>query len=157
MDIEIKELNKANYERLSKMMIFNIITVSHLVGRNTNKELARMGYTLQVEQLQILFVVYLREGNSPSQQEIANFTQKDKGGIQRSVQTLARDGYVRIVADDHDRRKNLIELTPAGKQVVSKMMESIEDIDRRMTASISKEEIDSLITIVRKLSNVIKE
>jgi len=37
------------------------------------------------------------------------------------------------------------------------MMESIEDIDRRMTASISKEEIDSLISIVRKLSNVIKE
>ncbi len=67
MNIEVKELNKANYERLTKMMLFNIITVAHLVGRNTNKELAKMGYTLQVEQLQILFVVYLREGNSLSQ------------------------------------------------------------------------------------------
>ncbi|GLU55346.1 MarR family winged helix-turn-helix transcriptional regulator [Dyadobacter frigoris] len=157
MDIEVKELNKANYERLSKMMLFNIITVAHLVGRNTNKELAKMGYTLQVEQLQILFVVYLREGNSPSQQEIANFTQKDKGGIQRSVQTLSRDGYVRIVGDSNDRRKNLIELTPAGKLVVTRMMESIEDIDRRMTASISQDEIDSLISIVRKISKVMKE
>lgn len=157
MDIEVKELNKANYERLSKMMLFNIITVSHLVGRNTNKELAKMGYTLQVEQLQILFVVYLREGNSPSQQEIANFTQKDKGGIQRSVQTLARDGYVRIVGDSNDRRKNLIELTPAGKMVVTTMMESIEDIDRRMTASISQEEISSLISIVKKISKILKE
>ncbi|WP_254560726.1 MarR family winged helix-turn-helix transcriptional regulator [Dyadobacter diqingensis] len=157
MNIEVKELNKANYERLSKMMLFNILNVSHLIGRNTNKELAKMGYTLQVEQLQILFVVYLREGNSPSQQEIANFSQKDKGGIQRSVQTLARDGYVRIVSDSHDRRKNLIELTPAGKMVVTKMMESIEDIDRRMTASISQEEIESLISIVRKISNVVKE
>jgi DNA-binding MarR family transcriptional regulator len=157
MNIEVKELNKANYERLSKMMLFNILNVSHLIGRNTNKELAKMGYTLQVEQLQILFVVYLREGNSPSQQEIANFSQKDKGGIQRSVQTLSRDGYVRIVSDSHDRRKNLIELTPAGKMVVTKMMESIEDIDRRMTASISQEEIESLISIVRKISNVVKE
>ncbi|TKT92582.1 winged helix-turn-helix transcriptional regulator [Dyadobacter frigoris] len=139
------------------MMLFNIITVAHLVGRNTNKELAKMGYTLQVEQLQILFVVYLREGNSPSQQEIANFTQKDKGGIQRSVQTLSRDGYVRIVGDSNDRRKNLIELTPAGKLVVTRMMESIEDIDRRMTASISQDEIDSLISIVRKISKVMKE
>lgn len=157
MNIEVKELNKANYERLSKMMLFNILNVSHLIGRSTNKELAKMGYTLQVEQLQILFVVYLREGNSPSQQEIANFSQKDKGGIQRSVQTLSRDGYVRIVSDSHDRRKNLIELTPAGKMVVTKMMESIEDIDRRMTASISQEEIESLISIVRKISNVVKE
>lgn len=157
MDIEVKELNKANYERLSRMMLFNIITVSHLVGRNTNKELAKMGYTLQVEQLQILFVVYLREGNSPSQQEIANFTQKDKGGIQRSIQTLARDGYVRIVGDSSDRRKNLIELTPAGKMVATRMIESIEDIDRRMTASISQEEINSLISIVGKISKVMKE
>ncbi|WP_159476244.1 MarR family winged helix-turn-helix transcriptional regulator [Dyadobacter sp. 3J3] len=157
MEIEVKDLNKANYERLSKMMLFNIITVSHLVGRNTNKELAKMGYTLQVEQLQILFVVYLREGNSPSQQEIANFTQKDKGGIQRSIQTLSRDGYVRIVGDSNDRRKNIIELTPAGKMVVTKMMESIEDIDRRMTASISQEEIDSLISIVKKISKILKE
>ena len=60
MNIEVKELNKANYERLSKMMLFNILNVSHLIGRSTNKELAKMGYTLQVEQLQILFVVYLR-------------------------------------------------------------------------------------------------
>jgi len=157
MEIEIKELNQANYERLSKLMLFNIINVSHLVGRSTNKELAKMGYTLQVEQLQILFVVHLREGNSPSQQDIANFSQKDKGGIQRSVQTLSRDGYIRIVSDSNDRRKNLVELTPAGKQVVTKMMESIEDIDRKMTASITKEEIDSLISIVRKISNVIKE
>ncbi|MDQ6479277.1 MarR family winged helix-turn-helix transcriptional regulator [Dyadobacter sp. LHD-138] len=157
MDIEVKELNQANFERLSRMMLFNILNVSHLIGRNTNKELAKMGYTLQVEQIQILFFVYLREGNSPSQQEIANFSQKDKGGIQRSVQTLLRDGYVRIVSDSHDRRKNLIELTPAGKMVVTKMMESIEDIDRRMTASISQEEIDALISIVRKISNIVKE
>jgi DNA-binding MarR family transcriptional regulator len=157
MNIETKELNQANYERLSKLMLFNIINVSHLVGRSTNKELAKMGYTLQVEQLQILFIVYLREGNSPSQQDIANFSQKDKGGIQRSVQTLSRDGYIRIVSDSNDRRKNLVELTPAGKQVVTKMMESIEDIDRKMTASITKEEIDSLISIIRKISNVIKE
>lgn len=157
MDIEVKELNQANFERLSKMMLFNILNVSHLIGRNTNKELAKMGYTLQVEQIQILFFVYLREGNSPSQQEIANFSQKDKGGIQRSVQTLSRDGYVRIVSDAHDRRKNLIELTPAGKMVVTKMMESIEDIDRRMTASISQEEIDALISIVRKISSIVKE
>jgi len=157
MNIETNELNQANYERLSRLMLFNILNVSHLVGRNTNKELAKMGYSLQVEQLQILFVVYLREGNPPSQQDIANFSQKDKGGIQRSIQTLSRDGYVRIVADSHDRRKNLIELTPAGKLVVTKMMEAIEDIDKKLTLSISKEEIDSLLSIVRKITNVIKE
>lgn len=157
MNTEFKELNQANFERLSRLMLFNILTVSHLIGRKTNKDLVKMGYSIQVEQLPILFVAYLREGNAPSQQDIANFTQKDKGGIQRSVQTLSRDGYIRIVADSKDRRKNLVELTPAGKHVVTKMMEAIEDIDQKMTSLISKEEIDTLLITVRKITNILKE
>jgi len=55
-----------------------------------------------------------------SQQEIANLLQKDKSGIQRTIKTLERDGYLRVQQDDIDRRKNLIQLTAAGKHIMEK-------------------------------------
>ena len=142
-------------ERMGRLSIFVITHLGHLLGRMANRELVRSGFSLQIEQLPILFTAYFSGANLLSQQEIANLLQKDKSGIQRSIRTLERDGYLRIINDAVDRRKNLIQLTPAGKMAVEKVIEATERIDKQVTDQLSATELDVFLTTLRKISSLL--
>jgi MarR family transcriptional repressor of mepA len=90
-----------------------------------------------------------------SQQEIANLLQKDKSGIQRSIRTLERDGYLRVVPDSVDRRKNMIRLTPAGKMVIEQAIQTTEALDRQIMSQLSQEERDAFLATTRKIITLI--
>lgn len=142
--------------RMGNLSIFLISQVGHLVAKRANRELVRSGFTLQIEQIPILFTIYFAGDGLLSQQEIANMLQKDKSGIQRSIRTLERDGYLRISSDDVDRRKNLIQLTPAGKLVIDKAIETAEHIDKQITDQLNADEVRSLLTTLRKISTLLE-
>ena len=143
--------------QLSRLAVFNINHVAHLLARKTNRELAKLGFPLQFEQLPILFVAYFSGAELPSQQEIANLIQKDKSGVQRSIRTLERDGYLRVVADDADRRKNLIQLTPAGKLIVEKILETAEALDQQLTSQMAPDEVKTLMSTLQKISTLLDQ
>ncbi|AUD04549.1 MarR family winged helix-turn-helix transcriptional regulator [Spirosoma pollinicola] len=143
--------------QMSQFVTFNINAVAHLMTRKTNRELAKLGYSLQFEQLPVLFVAHFWGSDLPSQQEIANQLQKDKSGIQRSIRTLERDGYLRVVADSADRRKNLIQLTPAGKLIIQKVMETAELFDQQLTSQLTPEEVQSLLSVLKKISTILDQ
>lgn len=137
---------------LGQLLTFNINQVSHLFIRKVNRELSKSGSSLQIEQFPILFLIAHSTEGSLSQQEIANFLQKDKSGIQRSIRTLERDGYLRITADDNDRRKNLVQLTPAGKLTIEKISERAATINQEITSQLTAEEVSTLLTLLKKIS-----
>ena len=149
------DLQQRMLERMGRMSIFTLTHLGHLLGRMANRELVRSGFTLQIEQLPILFTTYFSGTNLLSQQEIANLLQKDKSGIQRSIRTLERDGYLRIIDDAVDRRKNLIQLTPAGKMAVEKVIEVAELIDSQVTSQLTAAELDTFLSTLRKISSLI--
>lgn len=140
---------------LGQLLTFNINQVSHLFVRKVNRELSKSGSSLQVEQFPILFLLAHSTEGSLSQQEIANFLQKDKSGIQRSIRTLERDGYLRITADDNDRRKNLVQLTPAGKVTIEKISEMAATINQEITSQLTPEEVSTLLKLLKKISATI--
>lgn len=137
---------------LGQLLTFNINQVSHLFVRKVNRELSKSGSSLQVEQFPILFLLAHSTEGSLSQQEIANFLQKDKSGIQRSIRTLERDGYLRVAADDNDRRKNVVQLTPAGKLTIEKISEMAAAINQEITSQLTPEEASTLLTLLKKIS-----
>ncbi len=122
--MEAKEIEiEQNYSTLlGSQTIFLITQMHHLITRRTNQELTRLKFPLQVEQLPVLFTVFLGGTSQLSQQEIADLLKRDKSGIQRSIRTLERDGYLRVVADTGDRRRNLIQLTPPGKLAIEQVL-----------------------------------
>ncbi|WP_428662682.1 MarR family winged helix-turn-helix transcriptional regulator [Runella sp.] len=140
------------HNSLGQLLTFNINQVSHLFIRKVNRELSKSGSSLQVEQFPILFLLAHSTEGSLSQQDIANFLQKDKSGIQRSIRTLERDGYLRITADDNDRRKNLVQLTPAGKLTIEKISEKAAAINQEITSRLTPEEVSTMLTLLRKIT-----
>ncbi|WP_026261964.1 MarR family winged helix-turn-helix transcriptional regulator [Spirosoma panaciterrae] len=152
-----EELKARFSKRMGRSLIFTANHMGHLLAKQSNRELTRLGFTLQIEQVPILFMVYFSGEDLLSQGEIANMLQKDKSGIQRSLRTLERDGYLRIVPDSIDRRKNLIQLTPAGKMVVEKAIETAETIDKQVTDQLTTEELDAFLATLRKISSILEK
>ncbi|RYC71325.1 MULTISPECIES: MarR family winged helix-turn-helix transcriptional regulator [Spirosoma] len=155
--IKERELQTRFAERMGTQAIFVISHVGHLMARRANRELARLGFTIQIEQFPVLFVVYFAGEELLSQQEIANFLQKDKSGIQRSVRTLERDGYLRVVPDSDDRRKNMIRLTPAGKMVIEQALKTTETIDHEVMSQLTADERDSFLKTVMKIATLLEK
>ncbi|MFN8346703.1 MAG: MarR family transcriptional regulator [Spirosomataceae bacterium] len=143
------------HNSLGQHLIFNINQVSHLFARKVNRELSKSGSSLQIEQFPILFVIAYSTEGALSQQDIANFLQKDKSGIQRSLKTLEWDGYLRITADDNDRRKNLVQLTPAGKLTIDQIAEKAAQLNREVTAQLTPEEISTMRSLLKKITHTL--
>ncbi|QRR04084.1 winged helix-turn-helix transcriptional regulator [Dyadobacter sandarakinus] len=140
---------------MGALVMFNIHHISHLFAKKGNRELAKSGFSLLLEQLPVLFVVNASDALC-SQQDIANHLQKDKAGIQRSIQTLVRDGYLRITVDSTDRRKNLIQLTPAGKMVVEKVIETAQGLDKLVTDRLEPQEVETLTRLLKKVALILE-
>lgn len=155
--VKEQELQARFAERMGTQVIFMVSHISHLLARKANRELARLGFTLQIEQFPILFIAYFSKDDLLSQQDIANFLQKDKSGIQRSIRTLERDGYLRIVPDSEDRRKNLIQLTPAGKMIIEQALKTTEAMDYEVMSQLTIDERETFSRITRKIASLLEK
>ncbi|GAB3916716.1 MarR family winged helix-turn-helix transcriptional regulator [Larkinella terrae] len=144
------------FAMMGSLVLFNVNQVSHLFAKKANRDLAKAGSSLQLEQLPVLFVVNCSPEGLLSQQDIANILQKDKSGIQRSIRTLERDGYLRITPDSIDRRKNLIQLTPAGKMIIEKIVNTAKKLDEEVTSQLTPEEVETLVRLLRKVMALIE-
>jgi len=149
--IDDKTLHAKFAERMGSQSIFLISHVGHLMAKRANRELTRLGFTIQIEQFPVLFVTYFAGEDLLSQQDIANMLQKDKSGIQRSIRTLERDGYLRVVPDSIDRRKNLIRLTPVGKMIIEQAIQTTEMLDQHVMSQLSEDEQQSFLNTTRKI------
>ena len=153
---ELSTVKEKIFAEMGRFVVFNVNHVSHLFAKRTNRSLAKAGISIQLEQLPVLIVVNASTDGTLSQQDIANLLQKDKSGIQRSIRTLERDGYIRITSDHLDRRKNLVQMTPVGRMVVNQIMGTAKQLDEEITNQLEPEEVITLIKLLRKVSALVE-
>lgn len=149
---EESSIKEKIFNQMGQFVVFNITHFSHIFAKKINRDLAKAGTTLQLEQLPVLFVVNCSTDGLLSQQDIANLLQKDKSGIQRSIRTLERDGYLRVTPDVNDRRKNLVQMTPAGKMIVEKVLDNAKELDEEVTNQLEPEEVATLFRLLKKVT-----
>lgn len=153
---EVQKNIQTNFNnRLRQQAIFSFSQVNHLLSQRVNQEFFRLNFPLQMDQLPVLFIVYLSEDNLLSQQEIANMLRRDKSGIQRAIRTLERDGYIRIVEDKADRRKNLIRMTPPGRLVIEQAQQITTLVNDEIMGQLTPQEQENLAAITQKLTNLL--
>lgn len=148
--------DKIGREDMKNTIPFMLGSVTRLVFKRLNAALTEENIPVLAEQLPILMVVYFQE-QAYTQQDIANVLQKDKAGIQRSIQTLNKDGFLKIESDISDKRKNLISLTASGKFVCEKVQTLAIAFHNQIMENFSEEEKASLNTLLSKISNIIEK
>jgi DNA-binding MarR family transcriptional regulator len=110
---------------------------------------------------EIDFETLIRLGRSPQQRlrmtDLAAQTGLSTSGVTRVVDRLERDGLVRRQACATDRRASYATLTDAGRDKLQEVLpRHLADIDEILTGMLDSAELESFLTTLRKIRDVVR-
>jgi len=117
--------------------------------KSMHKILDKAKVPLQFDQIQPLMELY--KIGELSQQEIADSIGRDKSSVQRTIQNLIKMGLVTIEVDAADKRRNKVNITAKGQSLAEKIHLNAVDVNRKVTRTISKEEMAQFKSILGKI------
>jgi DNA-binding MarR family transcriptional regulator len=84
--------------------------------------------------------------------DICEITEQPSNSISRGVASLLDKGFVARRPDPEDARRNMLDITPAGREVYSAAMDLFVQAETHMTACLSDAERATLIGLLDKLA-----
>ena len=99
------------------------------------------------------FAVLLAVGEhgSLSQAELGRRVWIDRSDLHAVLNDLERDGLVARVRDERDRRRNLVELTPAGAETLRQLQAHVDAANEALLEPLSPEERAELRGLLARL------
>ncbi|WP_299260295.1 MarR family winged helix-turn-helix transcriptional regulator [uncultured Aquimarina sp.] len=124
-------------------------------GFLVQKAFGENGLDLSKEQWSVLKRLKVKDGQP--QNDLAFITHRDKTSMTRLVNTMESKNLVVRKSDENDRRVNRIFLTDYGKEVIEKVTPIMYDLIPAVQESLSNEEIENLISTLKKVKVKIAE
>lgn len=110
---------------------------------------------LTVEEFMILSMIEVK--SDQILQDLAIATGKNKSVVMRMIDSLEKKGLCQRSVNPVDRRENFLNITDAGKMVVSQY----QDIERRLTqelvANIPSDKLEAFFEVIAMISENTKE
>ena len=129
-----------NQFRRSELYSFITGKASTAIARRLQKNFKQQGVDITIEQWSVLYHLWKQDGLS--QQELCDFTFRDKPSITRLVDNLEKQKLVKRVASKDDRRKNLIYLTPEALQLQVQTMDLANQTLNEALSSVTNGQIE---------------
>jgi DNA-binding MarR family transcriptional regulator len=114
------------------------------------------GYNITPEQFLVMDALW-NNGAKMSQQQIADTIIKDKNSVVKLIDGLEKKEMVKRVANMEDRRQNLIELTPLGKEIEESVKEIAMNVVSTITKDIQEQELRTYINVLTKMARNMNE
>jgi DNA-binding MarR family transcriptional regulator len=141
---------------LDNAIAYKIQRLARLLRLHLTKFLQQVGANITPEQWFILFRLYEKDGQS--QGELADKDLQDHPNVTRMLDALEKRNLVVRRADAYDRRKSLIFLTEAGRQLLAQLMPLTIEERKKVLDGLTPAEITLFITgLARIEANVLKE
>jgi DNA-binding MarR family transcriptional regulator len=99
---------------------------------------------------QFIALDYLREQGGTTQQQLGETLHLDKNNCVILLNDLEEDHYVTRRRDPTDRRRHLVEMTPAGVKALERAEEKLETLEDQVVGSLSDEERATLRELLSK-------
>lgn len=147
-------LNQLYFMKCSEMVDtigFAIIYTGRMMTKSINNVLENLDAGITFEQMTVLYFLSRNEEKELIQQDIANLLNKTKSAVLRTINILEKKEYLIRLSLPEDLRKNVIQLTPQGKCVITKIHEKFLELDLRLNNDITEEESDNCKTVLLKL------
>ncbi|MCK8495830.1 MarR family transcriptional regulator [Spirosoma sp. RP8] len=128
---------------------YTINIIANLLKRELNEEFKRDGVEVMAEQWALL--LRLQEHPGMNQLELARATSRDNASVTRSLVVLEKKQLVQRQQVDQDRRDKYLALTPAGQELVPRMVSCAQQVLERATQGVTTEEVTLFNQIVRKM------
>jgi DNA-binding MarR family transcriptional regulator len=98
-------------------------------------------------------LVALAQDGPASQAALGRRLWIDRSDMVAVLNDLERDGLVARVRDEHDRRRNLVQLTPAGKRALDRLDAQVEKAQAALLEPLSGAERRELLRLLTRLVN----
>lgn len=92
-----------------------------------------------------------------SQKDIANHMEVSAPAIAGFLKELENKGYIKRTVDENDTRRNVVDITGKGMDVLKKTGETFDNIDNLMLKGISKSEMQIFERCIEKMKNNLTE
>lgn len=110
-----------NQFKKSELYSFIAGKATTAIARRLQKNFKQAGVEITIEQWSVLYHLWKEDGMS--QQQLCDATFRDKPSITRLLDNLEKLKLVKRIASKHDRRINMIYLTPEAGELQEKSME----------------------------------
>jgi len=137
-------------------------SLGYLVGRaqralvnRLNRNFAEAGHDVTAEQWAMLLHLWQQDGQG--QQQLADCACKDKTGVTRLIDGLEKRNLVLRVADQNDRRNNLIYLTNKGKTLQKELIAVAQQTLAEAQQEISSAQLKSCKNVLRQIYQNLSE
>jgi DNA-binding MarR family transcriptional regulator len=93
----------------------------------------------------------LEEHGAMSQADLGRHLTLDRKDVTTAVDLLAGRGLVGRTPDEADRRRNVVDLTSAGRELLPRLHAALDEVQHQVLAPLSAREADLLTALLRKL------
>ncbi|MEN8790067.1 MAG: MarR family transcriptional regulator [Flavobacteriaceae bacterium] len=110
-----------------------------------------LDHGLDLSKEQMIVLKKLNEQDGRNQNELAFLTLRDKSSLTRLLTKMENKNYIVRKQSEEDRRANHVYITSLGREIYSKSRPIIQKMIATMERNISEEEIDDMITTLKKI------
>lgn len=122
-----------------------------VLGKAMRLILKQEGVPYSLEQLYTLNIVRNCK-DIVVQQDLVEKLGKDKSVILRLVDSLEKEELIRRIVDVNDRRRNILEITYLGNQLLNKFQEVEIRVSEVLMKDITGEEIKVFYDVIEKMT-----
>jgi DNA-binding MarR family transcriptional regulator len=133
---------------LSRLPSWLVSQVALHAGRLVSESLAEEG----VRRHHFAVLTALDEQGAASQAALGRRVWIDRSDLHAVLNDLERDGLVARVRDEHDRRRNLVALTPAGHETLQSLNQRVQQAQDALLEPLSTAERAQLLQLLTRLA-----
>lgn len=97
-------------------------------------------------------LLYLAESGRMSQRALIEALGVDPSVLVAILNDLERDGLIERRRDPNDRRRHIVEITPAGAAMLARMEEAIATVERELFADLDADELARLHALLSRVA-----
>jgi DNA-binding MarR family transcriptional regulator/catechol 2,3-dioxygenase-like lactoylglutathione lyase family enzyme len=101
--------------------------------------------------------VFILAGIDPAggpRQDLPTGLGVSKQAVSQVVDVLVNRGYLTRSPDPSDRRRNSLELTGRGQEVVEAVRHGVEDVDQRLLARVPADQVEAMRVVLATLAEI---
>ena len=140
--------------RLSDFLPYRLSITSNAVSGRIAQEY-RQRFGLSVPEWRVMAV--LGDAGGRTQRELTELTLMDKVAVNRACKVLEERGLAARQPNESDGRSHLLELTEDGREMHSQIMPLAKEMERRLFAKFSPEEVESFRNMLRRVRDEVDD
>lgn len=137
-------------------IVGNFMRVDRLHHSCCECAIRQMGTGIHRNSHGILMFLSCSDGDV-SQKDIAKHFGISGAAVAGAIKSLEQDGYIRRKTDASDTRKNIVEITSKGTEILEMTKDAFDDIDRVMISGLTRDELEIFNKCLDTMANNLKD